>query len=86
MARGIREEQPDVTVTNVKVKRTSEKAILIVTEKGEGEEIWLPRSQLREGSEDLKASQDVVSVTMSAWIAGEKNLSNSEDDTGGEDA
>lgn len=86
MARGIRDEQPDVTVTNVKVKRASEKAILIVTEKGEGEEIWLPRSQLREGSENLQTSRDLVSVTMSAWIASEKNLSNSEDDTGGEDA
>jgi hypothetical protein len=39
---------------------------------------------LREGSEDLKAGKDVVSVTMTAWIAGEKNLSSDEDDTGGD--
>lgn len=83
MARGIREEQPDVTVTGCIVKRTSEKAILIITT--DGAEIWLPKSQLREGSEELKAGKDPVSVTMSAWIAGEKSLSNSEDDTGGED-
>jgi hypothetical protein len=82
MARGIRDEQPDVTITGATVKRTSEKAILIVTK--DAEEIWLPRSQLREGSEDLKAGKDVVSVTMTAWIAGEKNLSSDEDDTGGD--
>lgn len=84
MARGIREEEkPDVTITNAVVKRTSEKAILIITDSGE--ELWLPRSQLRDSSVNLKAGKDKVSVTMSAWIAGEKGLSNSEDDTGGSD-
>lgn len=81
MPRGIRDDDPpDVTVKNVKVKRASEKAILIVTEKGEGEEIWLPKSQLRGDSADLKVSQDVVSVTMSAWIAGEKGLEDTSDE------
>ena len=70
MARGIRDEQPDVTITGVVVRRTSEKAILVITK--DGEEVWLPRSQLRDGSEELKASQDTVAVTMSAWIAKEK--------------
>lgn len=83
MARGIREEEAHVTITGATVKRTSEKAILIVTK--DGDEIWLPRSQLREGSAELQAGKDKVSVCMSAWIAGEKSLSNSEDDTGGED-
>ena len=83
MARGIREEEPDVTVNDVIVKRTSEKAILIIT--NDGEEIWLPKSQLRGASNELKSGPNKVSVTMSAWIAGEKNLSNSEDDTGSSD-
>jgi len=85
MARGYRsEEKPDVTVKNVKIKRASEKAILIVTEGGQGEEIWLPKSQLRGASEnaELKPGPAVVSVTMSAWIAGEKGLQNSEDNAG----
>lgn len=83
MARGIREEEPDVTITGAVVKRTSEKAILIITR--DGEETWLPKSQLRGASNELKVSPDKVSVTMSAWIAGEKGFSSDEDDTGGED-
>lgn len=83
MSRGIRsDDQPNVTLRNVKVKRSSEKALLIVTEKGEGEEIWLPKSQLRDGSEDLKVSQAIVSVTMSAWIAGEKGITGDDPEDG----
>ena len=82
MSRGYREDdEPDVTVEGVKIKRTSEKAILIIT--AEDEEVWLPKSQLRGASEgfEFKTGPDPVSVTMSAWIAGEKDLSSTEDDT-----
>ena len=84
MARGIRDEEPDVTITNAVVKRTSDKAILVITT--DGEEIWLPKSQLRGASNELESGPDKVSISMSAWIAGEKGLSNSADDTGGSDA
>lgn len=72
MARGIRSEKtPDVTIYNVSVLRESEKAILIKTKSEE--EIWLPKSQLREGGTANKKG-DTGTVVMSAWIAGEKGL------------
>lgn len=80
MARGVRDDDPpDVTVSGVTVKRTSDKAILIVTK--DGDEIWLPKSQLRGTSADgVKSGPDIVDVTMSAWIAGEKGLASSTDE------
>jgi hypothetical protein len=72
MARGIRSEKsPDVTVYGVSVLRESEKAILIKLKSEE--ELWLPKSQLREGGTAQKKG-DTGTVVMSAWIAGEKGL------------
>lgn len=72
MPRGIRSEKSgDVTVYGVTVTRESEKALLIQT-KG-GEEIWLPKSQLKAGGTVSKKG-DSGTIVMSRWIAGEKGL------------
>ena len=78
MGRGIREEEPDVTVRNVTIKVKTAKAILIL--KGEEEEeIWLPLSQVREGG-TAKNKGDKGSVVISAWISKEKGLSDEGED------
>lgn len=72
MARGIRSEKtPDVTVYGVSIMRESEKAILIKMKSEE--ELWLPRSQIREGG-TAKKKGDTGTIVMSPWIAGEKGL------------
>lgn len=84
-----REEKPDVTVRDVQIKRESDKALLIITV--DKEELWVPKSQVRGGTA-VKAG-DKGTVVLSAWIAGEKGLEDSqagelnagEDDTGGYD-
>jgi hypothetical protein len=79
MPRGIRsEDKPDVTISPVEVKAATNKAILIVYK---DEEYWIPRSQMRDESTVTKKG-DKGKLVISAWIAGEKNLSSDADDDG----
>lgn len=50
--------------SNYTIKRMLEKAILITTV--DGEDIWLPKSQLE--------SYDEVEIVMKAWIAKDKGF------------
>lgn len=77
MPRGIRDDdEPDVTLENVEVIRDSEKAMLIAYK---DEEYWIPRSQTRDES-TVKKKGDKGKLVISAWIAGEKGLKDSESD------
>lgn len=77
MARGIRDDdEPDVTLEPVEVKRESDKALLILFK---DEEYWMPKSQIRDES-TVKKKGDKGQLVISAWIAGEKGLKDSESD------
>lgn len=64
---------------DVTIKRSTEKAVLIVTETPDGKpvEIWLPKSQIKET--DCLADNDTGYVVVTEWIAKQKGLL-SEDD------
>lgn len=59
-----------VHLNDCEVKRTTEKAILIDYE---GEEIWLPRSQVSEGDK-YEAGDTGVTISITEYIAREKGL------------
>jgi hypothetical protein len=52
------------------VKRVTEKALLI---EYDGEEVWLPLSQVSEG-EKYEEGDEEVTVSITEWIAKQKNL------------
>jgi len=59
-----------VQIQNVTVKRDTEKALLVVIE---GEEFWIPKSQIDDDSEVYKADTEGTLV-ITEWIAKEKGL------------
>jgi|LakMenEpi03Aug12_release.lakeMendotaPanAssembly.Ray.scaffolds.fasta_scaffold234088_3 hypothetical protein len=64
----------------VTIKRMTEKAMLVETfdYKKRPLECWIPRSQIRET--DCLAEGDEGTMTVSAWIAGEKGMVEKEED------
>lgn len=59
---------------NVEVRHATERALLCVID---GEEYWMPKSQIASGSELDESSEagDKGSLLVSEWIAREKGLS-----------
>lgn len=57
-------------INDVTVKRVSDKAILCVIE---GNEIWIPQSQIDDDSEVWKEG-DEGTLVISAWLANQKGL------------
>jgi len=60
---------------HVEVKRTTDKAVLVAID-GDGEEYWIPVSQLCDSSEVTGESEPGFEgiITISEWIAIEKGL------------
>jgi hypothetical protein len=63
-----------VHLDDCKVIRTTEKALLV---EYEGEEIWLPISQVSEG--DKYEAGDECTISVTAYIAREKGIEGNED-------
>lgn len=59
-----------VHLEDCSVKRVTEKALLI---EYDGEEVWLPLSQVSEG-EKYEEGDEEVTVSITEWIAKQKNL------------
>lgn len=59
------------------VTRATDKAVYFtfVTEGGECGEDWFPRSQIADG-DDLKRGDGPVTVSVSEWVARQKNIPN----------
>jgi hypothetical protein len=62
-------KEANFTLSGVAIKRESDAAVLVVLP--EGDEVWLPKSQI--DSMD-KRNADGVTIVMSAWIAKQKGL------------
>ena len=60
-----------VHLEGCKVNKATAKALLVELE--DGEELWLPRSQISEG-EKYDAGDEDVTISISAWIAQQKGL------------
>ena len=61
----------DVELVVTSVERESPKALCVILETGQ--EIWMPKSQIRDGSE-VKVQGDKGVMLVSEWIAKEKGL------------
>lgn len=59
-----------VHLEDCSVKRVTEKAILI---EHDGEEVWLPISQVSEGEKYEEGDEDVT-ISITEWIAKQKGL------------
>ena len=68
--------KPSVDVVVKIVQRETDKALLVALENGQ--EIWMPKSQIMEGS-DVSSEGDSGIMKISEWIAGEKGLSGGND-------
>jgi hypothetical protein len=66
------EREDDVSVPGVTAMRASAKAIQVRVP-GRDELLWIPRGQVREGSE-VREDGDHGTLVISGWIAGEKGL------------
>lgn len=60
-----------VTLKVAKVEAVSPKAILVHLE--DGQEVWLPKSQLQDADSFVKGAEN-LEIQASEWIAGEKGL------------
>ena len=68
--------KPSVTVAVKIVQRETDKALLVALE--DGQEIWMPKSQIMSGSE-VSSEGDSGMMKISEWIAGEKGLMENKD-------
>lgn len=57
---------------NVKLIRQTDKAGLFEFE--DGEEVWLPWSQIEENADDVSKDGDVGTLSVAEWLANEKGL------------
>lgn len=60
-----------VSISVKSVQRETPKALLVALENGQ--EIWMPKSQIMSGSE-VSSEGDSGEMKISEWIAGEKGL------------
>lgn len=61
--------RPTVLVNVTEVKVSTDKALLCVVD---GEEVWIPRSQIVEG--DLEDKGDSGEIEIPEWLATEKGI------------
>lgn len=64
------EFEDKVTIRDVKVIKATDKALLV---KIEGEEVWIPQSQIDDDSEVYRAG-DEGCLVVSQWIADQKGI------------
>lgn len=72
MPRGQMKQQKWVDIAVKEVKRETEKAICVALAAG-GDDVWLPKSQLKEPDEISQGDTDIT-VTVTEWIAQQKDL------------
>jgi len=61
----------DTVEVNGEVKATTERAVLL--DVGDGDRVWLPRSQIEEGIDDVEVGEDLT-VTIPEWLANQEGL------------
>lgn len=65
-----------VAVEGVTVRKETDKAILCTIPDLDGEEIWVPKSQIKDESEvySLKSGKEPGKLVIPKWLADEKGL------------
>ena len=68
-----RNEGVDIVVRDV-IRMTGKAALCKIDDKTETREVWLPLSQLKDGSDEVDEGCGKIVLVIPRWLAEEKNL------------